>query len=105
MSVNKVMTQNRKQDLIRNKQKNQLYLNLEKKGEWDKNWVVSWVFFLFIHFISLNRYLHIFICMYMSMYEYSYFDYIAFHVHIEKEKSYNYCLVVVLLQKLKFRQS
>ena len=100
MSVNKAMTQNRKQDLIGNKQKNQLYLNLEKKGEWDKNWVVSWVFFLFIHFISLNRYLHIFICMYMSMYEYSYFDYIAFHVHIEKEKSSGKKRIIRKISKL-----
>ena len=27
-------------NLIRNKQKNQLYRNLERKGEWDKDWVV-----------------------------------------------------------------
>ena len=45
------MAQNRKkkvrQDLIRNKQKNQLYMNLEKKGGWDKDWVVLCFFFLF----------------------------------------------------------
>ena len=42
------------QDLIGNKQKNQLYMNLEKKGDWDKDWVVLWVLFLFysLHFIK-----------------------------------------------------
>ena len=66
-------------------------MNLQKKKEWDKDWIVLWFFFFFfIHFIPLNMYLHIFICtcMYMSMYEYPYFDYIVFYVHIEKEEKF-----------------
>ena len=65
-------------------------MNLEKKGGWDKDWVVLCFFFFFINFISLYRYLHIAICicMYMSIFEYSYFDYIVIHVYIEKEKVY-----------------
>ena len=66
MNVNKVMTKNRKQDLIGNKQKNQLYLNLQKKGEWDKDWVVSWVFFLFYSFHFIKQ---VFACLYMYVYE------------------------------------
>ena len=66
MNVNKVMTKNRKQDLIGNKQKNQLYLNLQKKGEWDKDWVVSWVFFLFYSFHFTKQ---VFACLYMYVYE------------------------------------
>ena len=63
-------------------------MNLESEGEWDEYWVVSCFFFFFIHFILLNRYLHIFICIsiYISMYEYSYFDLILFHVDIENAK-------------------
>ena len=59
-------------------------MNLERKEEWDKDGWYCGFFFFFIHFISLNRYLHacIYVCMYMSMYEYSYFDYLVFHVHI-----------------------
>ena len=59
-------------------------MNLDRKGGWDKDWVVLWVFFLFYSFHFIKQVFHI--CMYMSMYEYSYFDYIVFHIHIEKEK-------------------
>ena len=42
------------QYLIGNKQKNQLYMDLEKKGDWDKDWVALWVFYIFysLHFIK-----------------------------------------------------
>ena len=42
-------------------------MNLEKKGEWDKDWVVLWVFFLFYLFDSIKQ---VFACLYMYMYVY-----------------------------------
>ena len=59
-------------------------MSLDRKGGWDKDWVVLWGFFLFYSFNFIKQVFHI--CMYMSMYEYSYFGYIVFHIHIEKEK-------------------
>ena len=64
-------------------------MNLEREGEWDKDWMVFCYFFLFhsFHFIKqVFAYLYMYIYMHMSMYEYLYFDYIVFHVYIENEK-------------------
>ena len=42
----KEMTQNRKQSIIglnrKQTKKNQLHMKLERKGGWDKGWVVVW---------------------------------------------------------------
>ena len=42
-------------------------MNLERKAEWDKDWMVLWIFFLFhsFHFIK-----QVFACMYLCMYVY-----------------------------------
>ena len=42
-------------------------MNLERKGEWDKDWVVLWVFFLFYSFHFIKQ---VFACLYMYMYVY-----------------------------------
>ena len=48
-TVNKVLY-----DLIRNKQKNQLYLNLQIAGRWYRDWVVFWGCFFSFLFISFH---------------------------------------------------
>ena len=65
-------------------------MNLEREGEWDKDWMVFCYFFSFsfisFHQTSICISLYVYIYMHMSMYEYLYFDYIVFHVYIENEK-------------------
>ena len=51
-------------DLIGNKQKNQLYKNLERDGGWDKDCVILWRFFLSFSFISFYQ-IGICICLYI----------------------------------------
>ena len=54
------------QYLIGNKQKNQLYMDLEKKGDWDKDWVALWVFYIFysFHFIKQTfAYPYTYVCI------------------------------------------
>ena len=68
MNVNKVMTQNRKQNTLglnRKQTKNQHFLNLEKKGEWDKDWVISWVLFPFYSFHFIKQ-VFAYLCMYVN---------------------------------------
>ena len=42
-------------------------MNLERKAEWDKDWMVLWIFFLFHSFYFIKQ---VFACMYLCMYVY-----------------------------------
>ena len=56
-------------------------MNIEKKGDWDKDWAVLcfFSFFFSLHFIKqafAYPYMCMFVYPYMSLYEYYYIDYI-----------------------------